>query len=75
MAREKLDTEGVIRKASKELGLDEEVVRDFVERNELDAVALYEEKLRVMERRPTISRAFGVTASSALEQPGHDSSV
>jgi hypothetical protein len=53
MAEEKLDKDAVIRKASEELGVAEEAVRRFVERNHVDVVALYEEKRQVMRRKAT----------------------
>jgi hypothetical protein len=53
MAEEKLDQDAVIRKVSEELGVAEEAVRRFIERNHIDAVALYEEKRQVMQRKAT----------------------
>jgi hypothetical protein len=53
MAEEKLDQDAVIRKVSEELGVAEEAVRRFIESNHIDAVALYEEKRQVMQRKAT----------------------
>ena len=54
----KLDEDAVIRLASKGLDVDEQSVRDFVERNNIDAVALYEEKVQMAQREELIARRF-----------------
>ncbi len=64
MADEKLDKDALIRKASKELGVDEKAVRNFVGRNNIDPVAFYEEKLKVTQRKAMRARRLmlgGVT--------------
>ena len=58
MAEGNLGAAAVIRKWSKELGLKEKAVRQFVERNSIDAVALDEEKWRVTQRKLTLGRRF-----------------
>jgi hypothetical protein len=58
MAERNLDADAVIRKWSKELGLKEKAVRQFVERNSIDAVALDKEKWRVTQRKLTLGRRF-----------------
>jgi hypothetical protein len=50
MARAKLDEDSLVRDTSKELGIDEQTLRRFIERNQVDPVAFYKEKRQLMER-------------------------
>jgi hypothetical protein len=51
MAQAKLDEGTLVRNTSKELGLDEQTLRQFIELNQIDPVAFYKEKRRLLERR------------------------
>ncbi len=66
MTEEDAETNRIIRAMSGELGVAEDVIRSFAERNNVDLVATAKEKHAVMRRRATDRRRMmlgGITSA------------
>lgn len=59
MTRDAPHADELIRTVSNDLGISDEAVRLFVKRNRIDAVALYEEKQKVIARKAHGRMALG----------------